>query len=131
MRCASNLACTGLAEKPVKLLRQRRARAPIGHSRAAAFRSTWAAHSISDAIAVLDRVPPQAKSEPWAKKLSEIFGQAAGDAKRRFIEENWDFIETLDGREASRLMSKRRDTLTFRPGSTGSPRKWFVGYGKM
>ena len=51
-----------------------------------------AAHSVGDAIAILDRVPREAKPEPWAR-VSDQFNKLPDAAKRRFITEHWDTIE--------------------------------------
>jgi len=53
-----------------------------------------AAQTVAGAIAVLDRIPVAAKPEPWVK-LSDQFGKLPDTAKRRFITENWSFIEAL------------------------------------
>jgi ParB family chromosome partitioning protein len=53
-----------------------------------------AAHDVSGAIAILDRVPPTSKPEPWAR-VSDQFAKLPDAAKRRFITENWDLIEEI------------------------------------
>lgn len=53
-----------------------------------------AAHSVGDAIAILDRVPLEAKPEPWAR-VSDQFNKLPDAAKRRFIVEHWDMIEDM------------------------------------
>lgn len=50
--------------------------------------------TVADAIAMIDRVPRPERPDPWAK-LSDQFAKLPETAKRRFIEENWDFIEQL------------------------------------
>lgn len=53
-----------------------------------------AAERVADAIAIIDRVPPVAPPEAWAK-ISDKFSKLSDAAKRRFIEEHWDFVEAL------------------------------------
>lgn len=53
-----------------------------------------AAHSVTDAVAILDRVPATAKPEAW-ERLSDQFNKLPDSAKRRFVIENWDLIEEL------------------------------------
>jgi ParB family chromosome partitioning protein len=53
-----------------------------------------AAHDVAGAIAILDRVPREAKPEPWAR-VSDQFNKLPEAAKRRFIVEHWDMIEDM------------------------------------
>ncbi|WP_375591014.1 ParB N-terminal domain-containing protein [Hoeflea alexandrii] len=53
-----------------------------------------ATHKVADAIAILDRVPREAKPEPWAR-VSDQFNKLPEAAKRRFITEHWDMIEDM------------------------------------
>lgn len=52
------------------------------------------AHRVDEAIAIIDRVPPVAKPEPWAS-ISDKFSKLTDAAKRRFFEEHWDFVEQM------------------------------------
>ena len=59
-----------------------------------------AANSVSEARAIIDRVQPAAKPEAWAK-VSDQFMKLSDAAKRRFISENWDFIEAMLAEKAA------------------------------
>lgn len=52
------------------------------------------AHSVADAIAVIDRVAAVAPRAAW-ERISDGFARLPLAAKRQFIAENWDFIETI------------------------------------
>ncbi|WEO73819.1 ParB/RepB/Spo0J family partition protein [Agrobacterium vitis] len=53
-----------------------------------------AAQTVAGAIAILDHIPVAAKPEAWVA-LSDRFSKLSDTAKRRFITENWSFIEAL------------------------------------
>ncbi len=50
--------------------------------------------SVADAIAMLDHVPRVEPPAPWAK-LSDQFQKLPETAKRRFFEENWEWVEAI------------------------------------
>lgn len=52
------------------------------------------ASSVASAIAIIDRVPPVAPAEAWAK-VSDKFAKLPDLAKRRFLQEHWDLIEIM------------------------------------
>jgi ParB family transcriptional regulator, chromosome partitioning protein len=52
------------------------------------------ASSVATAIAIIDRVPPVAPAEAWAK-VSDKFAKLPELAKRRFLQEHWDLIEIM------------------------------------
>lgn len=53
-----------------------------------------AVSTVADAIAMLDHVPKAEPPAPWAR-VSDSFQKLSDTAKRRVIEENWDFIEAM------------------------------------
>lgn len=53
-----------------------------------------ATSTVTDAIAMLDHVPKTEPPAPWAR-VSDSFQKLPEAAKRRVIEENWDFIEAM------------------------------------
>jgi ParB family transcriptional regulator, chromosome partitioning protein len=56
--------------------------------------------TVADAIAMIDHVAPVPKPEAWAR-LSDGFAKLPDAAKRRFIAENWDFIEAMLAEKAA------------------------------
>lgn len=52
------------------------------------------AQTVAGALAILDRIPLAAKPEAWVA-LSDKFSKLPDTAKRRFIAENWSFIEAI------------------------------------
>ncbi len=53
-----------------------------------------AVSTVADAIAMLDHVPRAEPPAPWSR-VSDSFQKLPEAAKRRVIEENWDFIEAM------------------------------------
>lgn len=53
-----------------------------------------AVSTVADAIAMLDHVPKAEPPAPWSR-VSDSFQKLPEAAKRRVIEENWDFIEAM------------------------------------
>lgn len=63
-----------------------------------------AAASVAAAIAIMDRVPPVAPAEPWAK-LSDKFARLTNEGKRRFLDEHWDLIEDMLAERSTRKVA--------------------------
>lgn len=53
-----------------------------------------AAHSVADAIAIIDRVPTVAPRSAW-ERVSDKFAKLPEPAQRRFLLEHWEIVEAI------------------------------------
>jgi ParB family transcriptional regulator, chromosome partitioning protein len=53
-----------------------------------------AAHTVVDAISIIDRIPPVEKPQAW-ERVSDKFSKLPDPAKRRFLIEHWELIEAI------------------------------------